>query len=72
MLLGISKSLRVRPTENEHADVRYYITDLVDGCIKGTNDEQTAKDFSQSEDYYVDDRTNETYAGAVGYSPAQG
>lgn len=34
---------------------RYYITDLFDGIIKGTNDSQVAKDHSLCEDYFVVD-----------------
>lgn len=45
---------------------RYYITDLMDGCIKGTNDEQTAKDFSQSEDYFVVDSERDEWLTSSG------
>lgn len=39
---------------------RFYVTDLFDGCIKGTNSEQVASDFASCEDYYVvDTETNQ-------------
>lgn len=31
----------------------YYITDLFEGCIVGTNSEELAKQVSESENYYV-------------------
>lgn len=34
---------------------RYYVTDLFDGKIKGTNDEDTAKSLSGCEDYFIVD-----------------
>ena len=34
---------------------RYYITDIMDGCIKGTNDEQIAEDYGKCDDCYVVD-----------------
>jgi hypothetical protein len=34
---------------------RYYITDLFDGCIKGTNDETKAAELAMCEDYFVVD-----------------
>lgn len=34
---------------------RYYIVDLFDGCVKGTNDEKTARNFSICEEWYVID-----------------
>lgn len=37
----------------QHAPFSYYITDTMDGEIKGTNDESVAVDFSLSEDYFV-------------------
>lgn len=32
---------------------RFYVTDTFDGCIKGTDDESVAKDYAQSEDFFV-------------------
>lgn len=37
------------------AKFRYYITDICDGCIKGTNTEAVALEFAQCEDYFVVD-----------------
>ena len=34
---------------------RYYIADPFSGNVKGTNDEQVAGDYSQSEDFWVVD-----------------
>lgn len=34
---------------------RYYIVDLFDGLVRGTNDEQVAREFSASEDFFVID-----------------
>ena len=34
---------------------RYIITDLFDGALKGTNDDQVAKDYSNCEDFFVYD-----------------
>lgn len=34
---------------------RYYITALYDGSIRGTNDQETASDLAQSEDFFVVD-----------------
>jgi hypothetical protein len=39
---------------------RYYITDLYDGSIKGSNNQTTAEDFATCEDYFVvNTETNE-------------
>lgn len=37
------------------AKFRYYITDLFNGCIVGTNNTQDALDMSACEDYFVVD-----------------
>lgn len=34
---------------------RFYITDADDGSVQGTNDEQTAKGYAESEQYFVVD-----------------
>lgn len=34
---------------------RYYISDLENGNVAGTDSEQTARDFAQSEEYFVVD-----------------
>ncbi len=34
---------------------RYYISDLANGIVAGTDSEQTARDFAQSEEYFVVD-----------------
>ena len=34
---------------------RYYITDVLQGCILGTNSLEKAEEFSQSDDYFVVD-----------------
>ena len=34
---------------------RFYVTDLHQGLICGTDDAETARDFSASEDYFVVD-----------------
>lgn len=34
---------------------RYYITDLFDGCIKGTNELEVAQVYATCEDFYVVD-----------------
>lgn len=39
---------------------RYYITDLYDGCVKGTDDEAVVRACRTSEDFFVvDTETNE-------------
>ena len=37
---------------------RYYITDLFDGVIKGTNDTDIANNYAGSEDFFVVDSEN--------------
>ena len=37
---------------------RYYITDLFDGVIKGTNNIEVAQDYSASTDFFVVDSEN--------------
>jgi hypothetical protein len=34
---------------------RYIITNTFEGRVEGTNDEQTARDLAESEDYFVAD-----------------
>ena len=34
---------------------RFYITDLYDGAIRGTNDEELAREYSLNEDCFVAD-----------------
>jgi len=34
---------------------RYIITNTFEGRVEGTNDEQTARDLAESEDYFVVD-----------------
>lgn len=34
---------------------KFYITDTFDGQVVGTNDEQKANEFSQTEDFFVVD-----------------
>lgn len=34
---------------------RYYITDLFEGCVKGTNSDEMAAYYAQCEDYFVVD-----------------
>jgi hypothetical protein len=36
---------------------KYLITDISDGCVYGTDDESLAKDYAQSEDFFVADVT---------------
>lgn len=39
---------------------QFYVTDLFDGCIRGTNDAAKAADFAECEDYFVvDTKTGE-------------
>ncbi len=37
---------------------RFYITDLNEGLIRGTDDEKMAKEFAECEDYFVVDTEN--------------
>lgn len=37
------------------AKFRYYVTDVIDGNVKGTNDTATAEQLAGSEDYFVVD-----------------
>jgi hypothetical protein len=37
---------------------RFYITNINDGTVAGTNDESLANDYAQSQDYFVIDTTN--------------
>lgn len=53
------------------AKFRYYITDTLDGVIKGTNDEDVARDLSQSEDYFVVDTETGNWLGSDGVSPIE-
>lgn len=34
---------------------RYYITDLIDGVVKGTDKKEVAEDFRESEEHFVVD-----------------
>lgn len=44
------------------AKFRFYITDLHEGRVKGSNDIQVALDYCHSEDYYaVDAETGEMF-----------
>lgn len=43
------------------AKFRYYITDLYDGSIKGTNEESVARGCAVSEDYFVVDTKDGTW-----------
>lgn len=45
---------------------RYYITDLHQGLIVGTDDPETAREFAASEDYFVVDTSNGTWLLADG------
>jgi hypothetical protein len=49
----------------EYMKYRYYIVDLINGCVKGTNNEKTARDLSECEEWYVIDA--ETGKWIVGY-----
>lgn len=40
---------------------RYILTDLIDGCIKGTNDLEKAHDCAQCEDYFVYDTVDNVW-----------
>lgn len=37
------------------AKYRYYVTDLFDGAIKGTDNEEAAKSYATCEDFFVVD-----------------
>lgn len=37
------------------AKFRFIITDTLDGCLKGTNDEEAAQNLARSEDFFVYD-----------------
>jgi hypothetical protein len=41
--------------EKQVSKFRFYITDLYDGCIKGTDDPETAAETAESEDFFVVD-----------------
>jgi hypothetical protein len=34
---------------------RYYVTDSLDGVVKGTNDSEVARSYADSEDHFVVD-----------------
>ena len=41
---------------------RYYVTDLMDGMIKGTNSRKVAQTYAESEEYFVvDSETGEWF-----------
>lgn len=40
---------------------RFYVTDLFDGCIKGTDDPETARGYASSEDCFVVDADTGTW-----------
>lgn len=37
------------------AKFRYYVTDLFEGCVKGTDDRVVAMQFAESDDFFVVD-----------------
>lgn len=39
---------------------RFYITDLCDGTVKGTNNSKVARDFANSDDHFVVDTVDGT------------
>ena len=45
---------------------RYYITDLHQGLIVGTDEPETARDYAASEDYFVVDTLNGTWLTSNG------
>ena len=45
---------------------RYYITNLHEGDVEGTNDNQVAIDFAASEDYFVVDSERGEWLQASG------
>lgn len=45
---------------------QYYITDLSEGAIRGTNIERVAVDYSTCEDYFVVDADNNEWLQADG------
>lgn len=40
---------------------RFYITNTLDGMVRGTDDEGVAKDYAMSEDFFVVDAENGTW-----------
>jgi hypothetical protein len=51
---------------------RYYITNLYQGNIQGTNDEATAREFSVSEDFFVVDAETGTWFNTSDDIPVEG
>ena len=45
---------------------RYYITDLYEGVVAGTNDEDNARNFTSSDDYFVVDSDTGEWLTAEG------
>lgn len=50
---------------------RYYITDLHEGHIVGTDDEEKARELSTSEDYFVLDASTGEWMNIDGRTPVE-
>lgn len=40
---------------------RFFVTDLFDGTVHGTNDEVLARDYAQSEDFFIVDAVSNVW-----------
>lgn len=50
---------------------RYYITDTMNGCVKGSNSTETAEDFAACEDYFVVDSETGEWVNTGGRTPVE-
>ena len=50
---------------------RFYITDLCDGLIRRTNDEELAREYSLNDDFFVADTEKGLWLTPVGDEPIE-
>lgn len=55
--------------ERNNMKFRFYITDIGNGCIRGTNSVKDAEDFAACEDYFVVDTETGEWVNLNGRSP---
>ena len=50
---------------------RFYITDLYDGAIRGTNDAELAREYSLNDDFFVADTEKGLWLTPTGDEPIE-
>jgi hypothetical protein len=67
-LYGVASSAGLGAMINGEDDMkfRYYITDLFDGAVKGTNSDEDAANYASSEDFFVVDAESGQWLQASG------